>query len=262
MANATFLQMTVAQRVSIGMLYAVVSVIALFLHTLSLTAVFRTPGSRKVTFNILILNLSVAECCLFILYLVYAAPSALSGTAIFGEGSKDIAGHVQDYVYFPTTFTTLLIALNRAIAIGEFRIPISEAAKPKFVYALLGSTWLVAIIAPTINMYANSCWTRFDTHSFIFMHACTDLTQSPVSPTIRLDLAVIYGVAILYAYCIWKLWRKGRQVQVADIQINMAGHQRRLLYIALCIWIPTAGNIIGRPRYQPFKCPYLYLLLF
>jgi hypothetical protein len=133
------------------------------------------------------------------------------------------------------------------------KMPVSDGKQIACTYLAVVIIWLVASIEIALNIYVFHCEIIFDgTNKFIFMMVCEDGYQAGVSPSKIIDYVSIYGVAVLYVFCIYKIWSQRKQIQDQTIQARISGRQKRLAYLSVLIWVPTALSPIGKVCSVPF----------
>lgn len=211
-------QMSFTERVSIGLLYSSVSIVGITLHFLAISAAFRVKKASKSTFHILLVNLSAAEVAIFADYLLYAAPCVFAGTNHLGESFNVSAGLFQQGAYMAATYLSLLIAINRGVAIGKVQA-VEADTKTRWCWAVAAlCTWAAAILSIGMNTQF-FCWAIFDIDKAIFRSVCVKSVQNPqLTPFYIITTGIIYGVALVYGWCVFKSGVKRKRFMLLRVK--------------------------------------------
>lgn len=252
--TTTVSQLSFGERLSIGLLYSCASLAGITLHILAISAAFKVKRASKSTFHILLVNVSASEVSIFVVYSLYAAPCVFVGTKVLGESFNLLVSLFQQGAFLTATYSALLIAINRAVAIR--RVQAVEAnRKTRFRWAVAAvCTWAAAALAIGVNTQF-FCWAMFDLGKGVFRSVCVKSIQnSQLTPTPIINNTIIYGVALVYAWCVFRIWRQKKSVQAASSQKQISVYQMRLVYQAIFIWVGMAMNPIGKHYGVHFRC--------
>lgn len=235
-------------KIFISTFYWIISLNGLFFQVTVLIAAFKSKQYQGQQFYLFLINLCFADCFVYILYIFYAAPCAIFSSQVYGTVLGFLLGLFETVDFVAIVICTFVISLNRAMSISQSSF-YNWIFRRQFCHLINISCWIIGIVVVILDYYLTTCSTRFDEKQFYFSFECTNPNNSPATSVASFIIYVgVYGVAVIYAFPIWSLWKKRNAINKNNQRMrnNMNKHKKRLFYQSLCIWLLLLLNVISK----------------
>lgn len=242
-------QPVISERTHVAIFYLILSIIGLSLEIFILYIVFKLKGARLTSFYTFLVSVVITESVAFQLYLLYASPCVLFATQVYGETVGAFLGNFETVDFLALVLITFFISLNRALSLSGKEI-YNRIFTRKLCLLYVAVSWILATGSVLVDI-ALGCRTIFLENDYYFAEQCG--SQSPTLTATSLTIYIgVYAVAVLYGYCIWKLWKHHKQIGDGNMQMrdNISKRKRLLFYQALCIWATLFVNVISKRKFQ------------
>lgn len=237
-------------KIFVSVFYWIISLCGLFLHILVLITTLKKSKSNNTSqnFHFFLHSLCIADCMVYLLYILYAAPCVLMSRQVYGSTVGYYMGLFENIDFIAIVLLTFIISINRAVSIKPSSV-LSKVFQKKLCYFMVILSWLIGIGIIVVDTNYTTCRIVFEEAKFYFSYFCSDPNQSPTNSVSMIVIYVgVFSVALVYCISILQIWKQRNSIDDSNHQqrSNLNKYRNRLFYQALIIWLSLAINVLSK----------------